>query len=432
MSNRQSFANRAGRSKFAIARLTLVIAIIMVAVAVIGATYYFTTLGSVTTTNTVPSTQQSAQTTTTQQSTPTTPSTSSTSSSSSSVQGQSGNLSILLTDPPNFPANVTNAYVYYSEIEVHMSTIGNQTTGWYVVAHAGHVSIADLQNFSVTVGNAPLQSGMYDSIRFHIVNATVTYNGVNYTAYVHGDELVVPIQGGITVSAGGSHGLLMDLASVVIPYQNGTSVGFIFASNALCYPFPGPAWHDNYGMMGHMTDLRQQGWWHDAWSHSVGNVTITNASLTPNSLSVTVKNTGSSNVTLFLLSVLYPGNYSCSSSTCTNDHMGDHSGGMMGDHHDHMGYEDFHMFTAFNILSNKTLVQMSHNFDPEHMFFFRQSGVVLAPNQTTTLTFSGPIVSMHDLHYNYNSPSSIISGQQYIIAVLSNFGVGDSVNVTAG
>src|SRR5271165_5576632 len=103
--------------------------------------------------------------------------------SSSTYTGPTGILGVSLTDPPIVPPGVTNVYISYSSIQVHVADAGNQD-GWYLVAESGSVDLMSLLNVSLTLGSAAVQTGVFNLISFNITSAAVTINGQNETAYV--------------------------------------------------------------------------------------------------------------------------------------------------------------------------------------------------------------------------------------------------------
>ncbi len=106
---------------------------------------------------------------------------------------------------------MTDVYISYSSVQVHVADAGNED-GWYQVADSGSVESMSLVNVSLTLGSAEVQTGVFNLISFNITSAAVTSNGVNVTAYVPANRISVPIVGGISVSTGNSSGVLVDSA----------------------------------------------------------------------------------------------------------------------------------------------------------------------------------------------------------------------------
>jgi len=214
------------------------------------------------------------------------------STSSNTYYGPTGILGVSLTDPPIVPAGVTDVFISYSSIEVHIADAGNQD-GWYQVADAGSVDLMSLINVSLTLGSAPVQTGVFNLISFNITSAGITLNGVNETAYVPANRINLPIVGGISVSSGNSSGVLVDLSPQVVPYQNGTSVSYVLVPEAKSLPFPHNVWNHDLEVKGaKLHEIQNQTW----VTNSTGQVVVSGVSLTPNSFSLTLQNQGNENV----------------------------------------------------------------------------------------------------------------------------------------
>lgn len=124
----------------------------------------------------------------------------------------SGTLQIKMTDPPSDWGGATQVYINYSSIEVHRADAGNGS-GWFKATSTGGViNLTQILNVNQTIGSTNLQPGIYNLIRFSIVQATVTIADANYTASVPSDTLQVAItQGGVQVNAGQTSNLLIEL-----------------------------------------------------------------------------------------------------------------------------------------------------------------------------------------------------------------------------
>src|SRR5579885_1638489 len=73
----------------------------------------------------------------------------------------SGTLSILLTDPPNLPANVTNVYLSFSSIMIHNTQAGDNKSGWYTVGGSGTIELTSVINLSKVIAVSKVQAGEY-------------------------------------------------------------------------------------------------------------------------------------------------------------------------------------------------------------------------------------------------------------------------------
>lgn len=372
---------------------------------------------------------------------------------STSSFGQTGTLAAQITDPPNVPAGVTGVYITYTDIKVHM--VGSDNNTWDTVANTGSLDLMSVVNISETVGSNSVPVGTYNLVRFDIASATVTYNGKNFTASVPSNQITIPINGGgINVAAGGNVGFLIDVYPTVVPYQNGTSFSFVLVPAARSIPIPSMNWHQSDDEKGTKTDLSSQSWYQDGKDQLQGNISIVSASLSNSSLSVTVKNTGSTNVSLTALSILssvqYPVNggidstsaestTTASSYSQTETQSSDSSTATTAYSHtetsvpSHDLEAELQTIASFQILSNGTIVQQGHEIEDANY-----SSLVLEPGQSITLSFSGAIATLHLdaiglLSGNVPPASSslIIAGQTYVIAVLGQFDTRAYTNVTA-
>ena len=98
-------------------------------------------------------------------------------------------------DPPNAPAGTTHIYVDYSDIEAHTTT-QNSGSVWFTVAKTGMIDLFSVLNVGLTLGSAEVPSGIFDQARFDITNATITFGGINYTASVPLNQIMVPLSNG--------------------------------------------------------------------------------------------------------------------------------------------------------------------------------------------------------------------------------------------
>ncbi len=213
--------------------------------------------------------------------------------------GPTGLLGVSLTDPPIVPPGVTDVYISYSSVEVHVADAGNED-GWYQVADAGSVDLMSLVNVSLTLGSAQVQTGVFNLIAFNITSAAVTINGANVTAYVPANRINVPIVGGITVSTGNSSGVLVDLSPEVVPYQNGTSISYVLVPEARSLPIPSNVWSRGLDVKGaKLQEIQNQTW----ITNATGDVVVTGISVTPNSFSLTLQNQGTTNASFSSITI---------------------------------------------------------------------------------------------------------------------------------
>lgn len=123
-----------------------------------------------------------------------------------------GSLVVEMTDPPNEWGAAERVYIKYSAVEVHRAGAGNQS-GWITVVDTeAWIDLTKTLNSSKTLGAGSLQAGKYTLVRFEVLEAIVTVEDVNHTATVANGKLNIGIiQGGITINAGQTSSLLIDI-----------------------------------------------------------------------------------------------------------------------------------------------------------------------------------------------------------------------------
>ncbi len=337
-----------------------------------------------------------------------------------------GLLAVQLTDPPNVPNGVTDVFINYSEIDVHIASVG-LASGWYAVANSSNVDLMSLVNVSVTLGSAPVSSGVFNLVRFDINSATVTFLGKNYTARVPSNHLTIPIfSGGIRIAANASAGVLIDFSPTVVPLWNKSTAGFILVPVAKGFPIPGQYWSPSLVQRGERDNRH---WWSSFETNAGTAVSIQSARLSPNFLRVVVKNTGNESVTLTGIAV--SANISVpNSSTSLTLNPGSHfiqinSDVMIAQN---TASDDYYgklrTIATFAILSNGSLVQPSAGLEiPQSSL-----GFVMAPGQTQTFVYSSNIATLNIAEI---LSGAIVPGVQYVISVLGAFGSPAYANVNA-
>ena len=356
---------------------------------------------------------------------------------STTSSSNSGTLGIELTDPPTVPPGVTDVYISYSEMAVHVAHAGNQS-GWYQIAPAGEIDLMSILNTSITLGSASVNSGVYNAIGFNITSATVTANGANQTAFITNDKMYIPLVGGIQVQSGVSVGVLVDMSPTVIAVMNGSETAYVLIPNAHSFQIPSAQWRLSNHAGDMVRNLQQQQWFR---SGAQGNISLTDGVLTNDSLSVTITNNGAANATVSTLTVAYPLDIICQQYTgaCTAVARGDLPKAIP--------------VAEFALLSNGTLYQfnftsiaMEHQGSGQSVSTVAAGGLlsslegsgvslgyVLTPGQSMTFTFSGPVATISPDILNYinvsvgvplslmNSISAINSGQHYVFAAAGPF-----------
>ncbi len=213
-----------------------------------------------------------------------------------------GFLSIMLTDPPSVPANVTAVYLDYSNLGVHAYGFGD--AGWVWTGTAGTIETMSLVNLSQTISAGTVPSGNYNAVAFLVSSAKILYNGVNYTATLNGGRLVATIPGGLEVNSTVPAGALIDLSPVVLNVGTQSSPDFVVTTAARALQVPRGEFVQEMRHLGFRMPLAERGWFRSfiaahSDNISASSVTFSSTSL---SLSVTSPGTDSSTVRVIILS----------------------------------------------------------------------------------------------------------------------------------
>ena len=341
--------------------------------------------------------------------------------SSSQVEASQGQMDVLLTDPPTVPAGVTDVYVTYSHVSLHNSS------GWIDTNAKGTLDLMKMVNVSTTIAAVKVPVGVYNAVRFNVSSALVTYNSVNYTAFVPKAMLTVSIPGGIQVTSTKSSAAIVDMHPTVMNIGSKSTPEFIVNTAASCYQVPPSAVNTDMDHWGFRMNLWNMPWWTQINEKYTSNVQITTAALSSNSLSVTIKNTGSDDVNLTTISVM-PLGYECVSPMTTQTSTGTSATATAGEHE---SYElrlpqCFTGSELFAVLSNGTLRSLPELLlggnlpmaisGPHPINFFDNPGYDLAAGQSVTLKFSGTIAFGFSLFGR--TPPGVISGDQYDVTVV--------------
>lgn len=146
----------------------------------------------------------------------------------------SGTLQINMTDPPLSWGEATQVYLNYSAIEVHRADAGNES-GWStVIDKSAWINLTRTLDVNQTIGSKNLQAGLYNLVRFRILESKVTVGGINHTATVPSGELTIAITtGGIRVNTGQTAIMLIDLN---VKVEGSKTLGFRIVPTARATP----------------------------------------------------------------------------------------------------------------------------------------------------------------------------------------------------
>jgi hypothetical protein len=333
-----------------------------------------------------------------------------------------GTLSVLLTDPPHVPLGVTKVYIAYSNLQVH-SEAGNQS-GWTLLKSSGSIELLGTVNVGQTITSVKIAAGEYNLLRFNISSAQVTFNGKNYTAFVPTSALTVPIVGGIQVNASKPSATIINIQPTVYNIGSASNPEFIIKHWAKAFPVPYSEVTAEEEHEGTKVSLIGKAWWTDVQERYTSNAQITSATLTPSSLSVTVKNTGNQTTKLRLVVV---------TPLVTP---------LMGAEHDRPPAV-LSGSAIFIVLPNETLVPMQKYILAAHQQGTEVGDIVTALTSggyNLTVGASGTLGYKGTITLGFNVPvvvqplqtgQSIVPGQQYLVSVLGDEALASQV-VVAG
>ena len=212
-------------------------------------------------------------------------------------------MAVLMTDPPTVPDGVTNVYIDYANLAIHVSGAGNES-GWYSLGTSGQIDLMSIINVTQTIALAKVSAGTFDAIAFNVTSATITYQSRNYTADLVYQEhiLVARIPGGVSVSNGATTATVIDLTPTVLLLGSASNPSFAFIPAARAYALPSQSISVHaLQTVGDRESIGNAGWWRSIETNS--HFEITNVKLTPTLLSITVSNTGSSSVTFRMAAI---------------------------------------------------------------------------------------------------------------------------------
>jgi hypothetical protein len=283
-------------------------------------------------------------------------------------QGNTGVLALQITDPPVAPPGVTSIIIAYSNVYVHISNAG-QNSGWRQVAGSGSIDLMTVVNVTQTLGETPIPDGVYNAIRFNITSASITYNGTTYPANVPSGWIFAPLHAGsLSVTSTYDVGAVIDMAPTVIMSNDAGTLHFVIMPVVRGYPVPG-AFSKTYERIGARESKATQTYLKADEFQDMGRIVITSATLTPTSLTVNVKNIGSTNVTLTHVILWGISQYSLTSGNTTV-------------------YGELRSYQMFAVESNASLEAVTNKQTIMAQWQAGQLGYYLTPSGTAGSTIS--------------------------------------------
>jgi hypothetical protein len=321
-----------------------------------------------------------------------------TSASTETSASGSGTLAVLMTDPPTVPNGTTAVYVTYSGLALHIAGAGNNS-GWHILNAQGEINLMSIINVTQTIASVNIQSGLFDDLAFNITSATVTFLGANYSAYlVYEDHtLLVPVLGGINVTNGHTSAAVIDLTPTVLLLGDPSDPAFAFIPAARGYTIPAQSIpQTQLQHVGQTGSLNNQSW----YQNNQPRFEITQVSLTPTSLSITVANTG--NVSLeFTLAAI-------TSTTSAQ-------GGLKPALPSVASISEF-----FVVYHNTSLIPLTTDNRSSITNTISGGGYTLPPSASVTFKYASPIAIGIVQGVTKQPVQVIVPGQRYIISITSS------------
>lgn len=287
----------------------------------------------------------------------------------------SGTVGIQLTDPPTVPPGVTDVYIDYSAMGVHVADAGNDS-GWYQIAPSGEIDLMTILNTSITLGSSQVSAGVFNAVGFNITRAIVTVNGANESAFISSNKLIVPLVGGLHVAGGSDQGILVDLSPTVLAVQNGSETAYVLIPSAHTLYLPAEAWVHSEQRGDIIHDIQQNTWFHDMGE---GHISVVHGAISAGSMNVTVVNNGANSTVISSLTLYYPLAVLCQqySGACT---------AAVGD-----DMPTSIPVALFGVLSNGSLIQYNFTAGAESHYHsgVGSDGAVLSTSSTEMGSTSG-------------------------------------------
>lgn len=317
--------------------------------------------------------------------------------------GPSGTLAVLMTDPPTVPEGVTNVFITYSDLGIHVSGDGNNS-GWHVLNVGGQIDLMSIINSTETVADANITSGVFNALAFNMTSAIVTFQGQNYTADLvyQNHMLFVPIVGGITISAGQTSAAVIDISPTVLLLGNTTNPTFALLPSATAYTVPASSVSTLHLKVGNTDNIQNAPWWVNIERGS--RFEITGVALTPDGLSFNVTNTGNFTVLLRIAAVVSKTSVAGGKVPISN-------------------FGQLLMISEVFVLErNSTVVPITAVGNGIVENLVDSAGFVLPVDHTATFTYSGKVVLGGAITsiYPHAPVQQITPGQTYTFALTGN------------
>lgn len=321
-------------------------------------------------------------------------STTSSGSSSQTSSATGGQLALMAVDPPITASGVTKVLAAYNGLAVHEEGSSN-ASGWVNLNATGSLDLTGAVNVSKTIAVTKIGAGTYNMVRFNITSATVTYQGRDYPCTVRSGTLTIHMRGNIQVNSSASSAALIDLRTFVINSANATVPQFYLSASAVASSVPPSDVTSANMQVGASLDLNGRAWFGKFESETSTKLTILSATLTSNTLSLTLKKSGNgtANVRTVIVTPVRAGTKANASLPSS-----------------------FSSSAVFTVNGSGSL-QSSGPLNLQSLLGI--AGLNITSSSSTTLSFDGTIGL--NLGLSLGQSTGVVSGQQYLISV-----VGDS------
>ena len=214
----------------------------------------------------------------------------------------SGTLSILLTDPPSIPEGVTAVYMSYSNLRVHAVGL-TPNNGWVTLDSGGTIEALALVNFTQLITTTAVPSGTYDLVALDISSAQIGLQGNSYPATLSNTTLEVPFASSVTVSPSSASTALIDLQPTILNLGSTSNPQFLVSAAAEAVQVPTGQVQLATQTVGSKIPMASNSWFASFMTNISRHLTLSAASVTSHSFSLTASNTGHSTVTIKMIIV---------------------------------------------------------------------------------------------------------------------------------
>ena len=337
-----------------------------------------------------------------------------TAAASNQPPAQSGDLALLMTDPPTVPFGVSAVIISYADLGVHVAGVGNQT-GWRVFKTMGEIDLLSVVNYTQTIALANTTAGNFNAIAFNVTSVTVTYQSQNYTADLTSrtHAVFLPIDGGIAVLSGKTSAALIDFTPTVLLLGNQSNPQFAFVPAAKAYPVPAQSVNTLHLAVGEKDDIHAATWWIQILHGS--KFQITSLALTPSRFSIGIANSGNSTLFLRLADLSSPGSV-VGGTTETSD-----LASMLS------------ISEVFAIEANSTLSPVVEIGNEAADAIIDTGGYAIPVGVSVTFTFNGNIslgIAQSSTMVRGHATQLIVPGHTYVLTLIGN-GIVAEARVTA-